>query len=103
MADWDALCACAALFSLTRPSPPALWQPLVTPRPGDMSARSDTVPKLMLAEEAPKKKGERGRVQVQNLSVHRVATTEDVMRLIQRAQERRRAVGLVLVFGKGAG
>ena len=55
-----------------------------------MSARSDTVPKLMLAEEAPKKKGERGRVQVQNLSVHRVATTEDVMRLIQRAQERRR-------------
>ncbi len=67
-------------------------RPLTTPRPltGAKGGAGDAAPaKLLIAEEPPKKEGDRGRVHVHNLSTHKVERVEDVLRLIQRAQQRR--------------
>ena len=64
--------------------------PMITPRGGfGNDAKGDATPRLELREEPPKKKGERGRVSVNNLSTHKVENPEDILKLIQRAQSRR--------------
>ena len=60
-----------------------------TPRVGSNKGAEAKPAELKVVEEPPKKQGERGRVHVHNLSVHKVGKAEDVLRLIQRAQQRR--------------
>ena len=71
-------------------------KPVATPRPNSSGAKSGAAEpaqaygaKLMIAEEPPKKEGDRGRVHVHNLSSHKVLTANDVLHLIRLAQQRR--------------
>jgi hypothetical protein len=74
-------------------------KPVATPRPNSSGAKSGAAEpaqaygaKLMIAEEPPKKEGDRGRVHVHNLSSHKVLTANDVLHLIRLAQQRRHAL-----------
>jgi kinesin family protein 11 len=71
-------------------------KPVATPRPNSSGTKSGAAEpaqaygaKLMIAEEPPKKEGDRGRVHVHNLSSHKVLTANDVLHLIRLAQQRR--------------
>ena len=65
--------------------------PAATPRGfGNAGGSDGHMPKLQLVEQPPKKKEVRGTVAVQNLSDHKVESSADVLKLIARAQDKRK-------------